>query len=202
MRFLIAGAGAIGGYIGACMARAGLDVLLYARGPHLRAMQERGLRILSTEGDFEVPRQSQATWGRRPGGCQRSACGWLDTAYPYYGRSSTRTPRWSAHRAASRGGTSRWGGRILGFPLPVSTGRCDWRISRSRHGRLAGVPGNRNRTGCDRHRRNRDHAGEPDGSRSGRLRHCGGGSGQMRCPFHVFGTIWVSCGNVAFHRRA
>ena len=54
MRFLIAGAGAIGGYIGACMARAGLDVLLYARGPHLRAMQERGLRILSAEGDFEV----------------------------------------------------------------------------------------------------------------------------------------------------
>ena len=54
MRFLIAGAGAIGGYIGACMARAGLDVSLYARGPHLRAMQEKGLRILSAEGDFEV----------------------------------------------------------------------------------------------------------------------------------------------------
>src|ERR1041384_729540 len=54
MRFLIAGAGAIGGYIGACMARAGQDVTLYARGPHLRAMQERGLRIQSAEGDFEV----------------------------------------------------------------------------------------------------------------------------------------------------
>jgi len=36
------------------MARAGLDVLLYARGPHLRAMQEKGLRILSADGDFEV----------------------------------------------------------------------------------------------------------------------------------------------------
>jgi 2-dehydropantoate 2-reductase len=54
MRFLIAGAGAIGGYIGAKMARAGQDVTLYARGPHLRAMQERGLRVLSAEGDFEV----------------------------------------------------------------------------------------------------------------------------------------------------
>jgi len=54
MRFLVAGAGAIGGYIGACMVRADLDVTLYARGPHLRAMQERGLRILSAEGDFEV----------------------------------------------------------------------------------------------------------------------------------------------------
>src|SRR5882724_11269611 len=54
MRFLIAGAGAIGGYIGALMARAGQDVTLYARGPHLRAMQERGLRIFSADGDFEV----------------------------------------------------------------------------------------------------------------------------------------------------
>src|SRR5436190_19003582 len=54
MRSLIAGAGAIGGYIGALMARAGQDVTLYARGPHLRAMQERGLRILGAGGDFEV----------------------------------------------------------------------------------------------------------------------------------------------------
>lgn len=54
MRTLIAGAGAIGGYIGACMARAGQDVVLYARGPHLRAMQENGLRVLSAEGDFET----------------------------------------------------------------------------------------------------------------------------------------------------
>jgi len=54
MRFLIAGAGAIGGYIGARMARAGQEVTLFARGPHLRAMKEHGLRILSAEGDFEV----------------------------------------------------------------------------------------------------------------------------------------------------
>jgi len=54
MRFLIAGAGAIGGYIGALMARAGEDVTLFARGPHLRAMEERGLHILSDGGDFDV----------------------------------------------------------------------------------------------------------------------------------------------------
>jgi 2-dehydropantoate 2-reductase len=54
MRFLIAGAGAIGGYIGAKMARAGKDITLFARGRHLQAMQERGLRVLSAEGDFEV----------------------------------------------------------------------------------------------------------------------------------------------------
>ena len=54
MRIVIAGAGAIGGYIGARLARAGSDVVLFARGPHLRAMQEHGLRVVSPDGDFEV----------------------------------------------------------------------------------------------------------------------------------------------------
>jgi 2-dehydropantoate 2-reductase len=54
MKFLIAGAGAIGAYMGACMARAGQDVTLFARGPHLRAMQERGVRVKSIDGDFEA----------------------------------------------------------------------------------------------------------------------------------------------------
>ena len=54
MRLVIAGAGAVGGYLGARLTQAGADVVLFARGPHLRAMQERGLRVLSAEGDFEV----------------------------------------------------------------------------------------------------------------------------------------------------
>src|ERR1700733_14916027 len=54
VRVLIAGAGAVGGYIGACLARAGEDVTLFARGPHLRAMQQQGLRIVSADGDFAV----------------------------------------------------------------------------------------------------------------------------------------------------
>jgi 2-dehydropantoate 2-reductase len=57
VRFVIVGAGAIGGYIGARLARAGADVVLFARGPHLRAMQERGLRVVSPDGDFEVTPQ-------------------------------------------------------------------------------------------------------------------------------------------------
>jgi 2-dehydropantoate 2-reductase len=57
VRIVIAGAGAIGGYIGAKLARAGADVILHARGPHLKAMQERGLRVTSTEGDFHVKPQ-------------------------------------------------------------------------------------------------------------------------------------------------
>jgi 2-dehydropantoate 2-reductase len=58
VKIVIAGAGAIGGYIGARLARAGADVVLYARGPHLQAMQERGLRVISPDGDFEVRPQT------------------------------------------------------------------------------------------------------------------------------------------------
>jgi 2-dehydropantoate 2-reductase len=54
VRIAIAGAGAIGGYIGARLAKAGADVVLFARGPHLRAMQEKGLRVVSPDGDFDV----------------------------------------------------------------------------------------------------------------------------------------------------
>jgi 2-dehydropantoate 2-reductase len=54
VKIVVAGAGAIGGYLGAKLARAGAEVVLFARGPHLEAMQQRGLRVISPEGDFEV----------------------------------------------------------------------------------------------------------------------------------------------------
>jgi 2-dehydropantoate 2-reductase len=54
VKIAIVGAGAIGGYIGAHLTRVGADVVLVARGPHLRAMQERGLQVRSPDGDFEV----------------------------------------------------------------------------------------------------------------------------------------------------
>jgi 2-dehydropantoate 2-reductase len=47
MRICVYGAGAIGGLIGARLAQAGEDVTLIARGAHLAAMRERGLRLLS-----------------------------------------------------------------------------------------------------------------------------------------------------------
>jgi 2-dehydropantoate 2-reductase len=50
MRICIYGAGAIGGYLGARLAAAGEEVSLVARGPHLKAMQERGLELRSAEG--------------------------------------------------------------------------------------------------------------------------------------------------------
>ncbi len=54
MKFVIAGAGAVGAYIGAGMARAGLDVTLFARGPQLQAIAAQGVRVVSPDGDFEA----------------------------------------------------------------------------------------------------------------------------------------------------
>ncbi|MDQ6917134.1 MAG: 2-dehydropantoate 2-reductase [Pseudomonadota bacterium] len=45
MRVCVFGAGAIGGYLGVCLARSGADVSLVARGPHLDAIRAAGLRL-------------------------------------------------------------------------------------------------------------------------------------------------------------
>jgi 2-dehydropantoate 2-reductase len=58
VRFAILGAGAIGGYVGACLARAGSEVTLIARGPHLAALAQRGIRVLSADGDFTAHPQA------------------------------------------------------------------------------------------------------------------------------------------------
>ncbi len=52
MKFAILGSGAVGGYYGARLARAGHDVTFIARGAHLATMRERGLEIRSPLGDF------------------------------------------------------------------------------------------------------------------------------------------------------
>ena len=54
MRFAVLGAGAIGAYVGAALARGGTEVTLIARGPHLKAMRESGVQVLSPRGDFRV----------------------------------------------------------------------------------------------------------------------------------------------------
>jgi 2-dehydropantoate 2-reductase len=53
VKFAVLGAGAIGAYVGAALARGGSDVTLIARGDHLRAMVEHGVRVHSPRGDFE-----------------------------------------------------------------------------------------------------------------------------------------------------
>ena len=55
MRVAILGAGATGGFLGARLAKAGAAVVLIARGPHLRAMRESGLRLIEADGEITVP---------------------------------------------------------------------------------------------------------------------------------------------------
>jgi len=54
VKVCIYGAGAIGGLLGARLARAGTDVSLIARGPHLEAIRRHGLRLVGEDEDFSV----------------------------------------------------------------------------------------------------------------------------------------------------
>jgi 2-dehydropantoate 2-reductase len=55
MRIVVLGAGGVGGYFGAKLARAGADVTFVARGAHLAAIRAHGLRVRSqAEGEFTV----------------------------------------------------------------------------------------------------------------------------------------------------
>lgn len=54
-RYVIIGAGAIGGGIGARLVQAGVPTVLVARGAHLEAMQQHGLRLRTPREDVVLP---------------------------------------------------------------------------------------------------------------------------------------------------
>src|SRR5487761_1111207 len=54
VKFVVLGAGATGGLLGAHLTRVGEDVILIARGAHLAAMRARGLRVTGASGEFLV----------------------------------------------------------------------------------------------------------------------------------------------------
>lgn len=56
MRVCIVGAGAVGCFVGARLARAGADVTLVARGANLRALQGAGLRLIERDGASSIHR--------------------------------------------------------------------------------------------------------------------------------------------------
>jgi len=65
MRFAILGSGAVGGYFGAKLARAGQEVSFVARGAHLEAIRAKGLAIQSAKlGDFVVRAPAESDTGR------------------------------------------------------------------------------------------------------------------------------------------
>jgi len=61
MKICVVGAGAIGGLMGAKLALAGEDVTLIARGAHLEAIRQNGLKLIEEDGAEHVARQVKAT---------------------------------------------------------------------------------------------------------------------------------------------
>ncbi|MBV8934831.1 MAG: 2-dehydropantoate 2-reductase, partial [Alphaproteobacteria bacterium] len=60
MRIAVIGAGGIGGPYGASLAKAGADVTFVARGAHLAAIRENGLRVEGDRGEIHI-RPARAT---------------------------------------------------------------------------------------------------------------------------------------------
>lgn len=54
MDIVIYGTGGVGGYFGARLAQAGYNVTFIARGKHLEAIQQKGLQLKSSKGDYLV----------------------------------------------------------------------------------------------------------------------------------------------------
>lgn len=54
MRIAVFGSGGVGGYFGGRLAQAGEEVIFIARGSHLEAIREKGLRVDSLNGDFRI----------------------------------------------------------------------------------------------------------------------------------------------------
>lgn len=54
MRIGVMGAGSVGGYFGAMLARGGNQVTLVARGPHLDAIMRQGLKVVADREEFTV----------------------------------------------------------------------------------------------------------------------------------------------------
>lgn len=212
MKFLIAGAGAVGAYLGARMARAGLDVTLFARGAHLRAMKEHGVRVKSVDGDFEA----------RP-----KIAGTLEEAGPadvvFLGVKAHSLPQLAPQLksvlgpdttvVSTQNGIPWWffqgfGGRWEGTRLErvdpggVVSGAIE---SRRVLGSLVYFATELLEPGVIRHTEgNRISLGEPDGSRSERSRRIAEAliASGLRCPVsaRIRHEIWVKIlGNVAFN---
>jgi len=54
MKIVVMGTGGVGGYFGARLSKAGNDVGFIARGAHLKAIKEKGLKVLSELGEINI----------------------------------------------------------------------------------------------------------------------------------------------------
>ena len=212
MKIVIAGAGAIGGYIGARLARTGVDVVLFARGPHLRAMQQRGLQVRSAEGDFEIKPQVAS---------DLATIGTADVvflgvkAHALTGLAPQLTPLFGPDTVvvSTQNGIPWWyfqrhGGELEGLTLErVDPGGAIAASIEARRviGSIAYFATEIERPGVIRHiEGNRISFGEPDGTKSERCTRIAQAliAAGLRCPVSTRfrQEIWVKLlGNVAFN---
>jgi 2-dehydropantoate 2-reductase len=212
VKIVIAGAGAIGGYIGACLARAQQDVTLFARGPHLRAMQERGLRVVGHEEDFLV--RPEVTGDLSSIGAADvvflgvKAHSLTDLAPRLHSLLGPDTAVVSTQNGLPWWYFQRHGGTFEGWPLErVDPGGIIGRTIDPRRvvGSLAYFATTISEPGVIQHiEGNRISLGELDGSRSDRCRQIAEalGAGGLRAPVstRIRHEIWVKLlGNIAFN---
>ena len=60
MRVAVVGLGGVGGYIAASFAKSGVDVIGFARGEHLKAIQTQGIKIVEDENCWDVDLDARA----------------------------------------------------------------------------------------------------------------------------------------------
>jgi 2-dehydropantoate 2-reductase len=66
VRILVIGAGALGGYFGACLARVGRDVTFMVRPRRAEQLSRHGLQVISPHGDFTIPVSTVTAGALRP----------------------------------------------------------------------------------------------------------------------------------------
>lgn len=212
MKIVIAGAGAIGGYLGARLAQAGADVTLFARGPHLQAMRERGLRVEGPDEHVEVRPQvtgSLDTIGQVDvvflGVKAHSLPDLAPRLRPLFGPNTV--------VVSTQNGIPWWyfqqhGGELDGMSLErVDPGRVIATAIEPRRviGSIAYFSTEIEKPGLIRHiEGNRISFGEPDGSKSERCAQITQAliAAGLRCPMttRIRQEIWVKLlGNVAFN---
>ena len=212
MKVLIVGAGAVGAYIGARLTLIGVDVTLVARGPQLEAIRERGVQVQSATGDFQA----------RPKICATLAeVGPVDVAF--LGVKAHSLPQLAPQMKAVLAPNTIVVSTQNGVPWWFFENFAgDWnglRLERVDPGGLISAAIEARRVigsivyfstevtapGIIRHiEGNRISLGEPDGTRSERLRQIADAlvTSGLRAPItaHIRNEIWVKLlGNVAFN---
>jgi 2-dehydropantoate 2-reductase len=212
MKVLIVGAGAVGAYIGARLTLIGVDVTLVARGPQLEAIRERGVQVQSRTGDFQARPKICATLAE-VGPVEVVFLGVKAHSLPQL------APQLKAVLAANTSVVSTQNGVPWWF---FENFAGDWnglRLERVDPGGIISAAIDARRVigsivyfsteviapGVIRHiEGNRISLGEPDGTRSERLRQIADAlvASGLRAPItaHIRNEIWVKLlGNVAFN---